>query len=241
MKIALCLHGLFDSTVDMTSKGLDGFNHIKKNILDGNDVDIFIHSWEVEKENEINELYNPKRSTYEHQIDFQKIADSRGLNSLSNTPRLPKNVLSHLYSVTKSVSLPYKENKKYDIVVKARFDLGRINRLTSGPGQMNPYPVQCINFSTKILNDKIYMANWQHFHMGPADMWFYGSFDIMRNFINLYESLMDEMYIGSEYHKFATSIENNPGDLSNAIAFYKYWMIKNNLWENRINLDTEWE
>ena len=85
------------------------------------------------------------------------------------------------------------------------------------------------------------MANWQHFHMGPADMWFYGSFDIMRNFINLYESLMDEMYIGSEYHKFAISIENNPGDLSNAIAFYKYWMIKNNLWENRINLDTVWE
>jgi len=241
MKIALCLHGLFDSTTDMASKGLDGFNHIKKNILDGNDVDIFIHSWEVEKENEINELYNPKKSIYEPQINFQKIADSRGLNSLKNTPRLPKNVLSHLYSVTKSVSLPYEESKNYDIVIKARFDLGRINRLTSGPGQMNPYPVQCINFSTNISNDKIYMANWQHFHMGPADMWFYGSFDIMRNFINLYESLVDEMYIGSEYHKFATSIENNTGDLSNAIAFYKYWMIKNNLWENKINLDTEWE
>lgn len=241
MKVALCLHGLFDSTTDMTSKGLDGFNHIKKNILDGNDVDIFIHSWEIEKEDEINSLYNPKKSIYEPQIDFQKIADSRGLNSLSNTPRLPKNVLSHLYSVTKSVSLPYKESKKYDIVVKARFDLGRINRLTSGPGQMNPYPVQCINFKTNIVSDKIYIANWQHFHMGPADMWFYGSYDVMKNFTNLYENLESEMYIGSEYHKFAISIENNPGDLSNAIAFYKYWMIKNNLWDNRIALDTVWE
>ena len=30
MKVALCLHGLFDSLTDLNSKGIDGFNHIKK-------------------------------------------------------------------------------------------------------------------------------------------------------------------------------------------------------------------
>ena len=44
MKIALCLHGMFDSSMDTTSNGLDGFAHIKKHILDKGDVDVFIHS-----------------------------------------------------------------------------------------------------------------------------------------------------------------------------------------------------
>jgi hypothetical protein len=49
------------------------------------------------------------------------------------------------------------------------------------------------------------------------------------------------MKIDSEFHKFATDIEGNKGDLSNAIAFYKWWMMKTDLWDNRINLDTIWE
>ena len=85
------------------------------------------------------------------------------------------------------------------------------------------------------------MANWQHFHMGPADMWFYGSPSIMKDFIGLYNSLDGEMYAGSNFHKFAKKIENNEGDLSNAIAFYKWWMIQNGMWNKRINLNTTWE
>ena len=84
------------------------------------------------------------------------------------------------------------------------------------------------------------MANWDHFNMGPADMWFYGSKDIMKNFEYLFSFLEKEMYIDSEYHNFATSIENNKGDLSNSIAFYKYWMLKTGLWDKKVNLDTTW-
>jgi hypothetical protein len=85
------------------------------------------------------------------------------------------------------------------------------------------------------------MANWQHFNMGPADMWFYGSPKIMNPFTSLYKSVENNMKLDSEFHKFATSIENNPNDLSNSIAFYKWWMIKNGLWDKRIKLDTIWE
>lgn len=241
MKVALCLHGLFDSLTDENSKGLDGYNHIKKNILDVVDTDVFVHSWEIEKIDEITKLYNPKSSIFEAQKDFTNIINKNKLNTLSAPPRPPFSVLSHLYSVTESMNLAFNSDVEYDIIIKARFDLGRINRRTSGPGKGNPYPVQCINFQTDIEKDKIYMANWQHFHMGPADMWFYGSSKVMNPFTTLYKSVEKNMKLGGEFHQFATSIEGNPNDLSNAIAFYKWWMIGNGLWNKKIKLDTIWE
>jgi hypothetical protein len=241
MKIALCLHGLFDSTQDSTSNGLDGREYIQKHILDKGDVDVFIHGWDLEKQGLIEALYHPKSAIFEEQKDFSNLIKERGLDELKGTPRSPQSVLSHLYSVTKVMELPFQQNERYDVVIKARFDLGRINRNTSGPGLGNPYPVQCINFNPNIEADKIYMANWNHFHMGPADMWFYGSEQTMNHFKNLYQTLEEQMVIGSDFHKFATEIDGNEGDLSNSIAFYKWWMIQNGLWENRINLETIWE
>ena len=241
MKIALCLHGLFSSTQDQTSSGFDGYQHIKKHILDKGDVDVFVHSWEEDKSDLIEGMYNPKQIVFEEQKDFSDIIKERGLDLLEGCPRSPQSVLSHLYSVSEVMKLPFQSNQRYDVVVKARFDLGRINRNTSGPGLGNPYPVQCINFNPNIESDKIYMADWNHFHMGPADMWFYGSEQTMNHFKNLYQTLEEKMYIGSDFHHFATEIEGNSGDLSNSIAFYKWWMIQNGLWENRINLETKWE
>jgi hypothetical protein len=241
MKVALCLHGLFNSTTDETSNGHDGYTHIKKHILDVHDTDVFIHSWEVDKSHQISSLYNPKLSIFQTQFNFDSVIKNNKLNTLHNPPRPPFNVLSHLYSVTESINLAFQEKTKYDIIIKARFDLGRINRKTSGPGLGNPYAVQCINLKTDIIKDKIYMANWNHFHMGPADMWFYGSPSVMKYFTTLYESLKKNMKVGSKFHQFATSIEGNSGDLSNAIAFYKWWMIENGLWDNKINLETQWE
>jgi hypothetical protein len=241
MKIALCLHGLFSSTQDQNSSGFDGYQHIKKHILDKGDVDVFVHSWEEDKSDLIDGMYNPKQMVFEEQRDFSDIVKERGLDLLEGCPRSPQSVLSHLYSVSEVMKLPFQSNQRYDVVVKARFDLGRINRNTSGPGLGNPYPVQCINFNPNVEADKLYNANWNHFHMGPADMWFYGSEQTMNHFKNLYQTLEEKMYIGSDFHHFATQIEGNSGDLSNSIAFYKWWMIQNGLWENRINLETKWE
>ena len=70
MKVALCLHGLFNSTTDRSSLGSDGYEHIKKHILDVVDTDVFIHSWEVDKIGRINELYKPTSASYQHQLDF---------------------------------------------------------------------------------------------------------------------------------------------------------------------------
>ena len=242
MKIALCLHGLFDSVTDKTSSGLAGKDYIQKHILSRGEVDVYIHSWEMEKRALIETLYAPAKAIFEPQRDFTDLVKRGGLDSLKECPRPPQSVISHLYSVTEAMKLPYQQTEKqYDIVIKSRFDLGRINRNTSGPGLGNPFSVQCINLQTDIQPGRLYMANWNHFHMGPADMWFYGSPKVMSSFHTLYDDLAAQMYIGSDFHRFAKAIEGNDGDLSNAVAFYKWWMIQNGIWENRINLNTVWE
>ena len=241
MKIALCLHGLFDSLTDTSSKGLDGYYHIKKNIIDNHDVDVYLHSWNSDNNKEIINLYNPTEFIFEDQLDFTEIINNRNINSLNRFTRPPQNVLSHFYSIDKVFNLLYSSNKKYDVVIKSRFDLGRINRDTSGPGKLNPYSVQCINFNQNITSDKIYMANWQHFHMGPADMWFYGDYNTMKNFTTIFGDLDNQFYLNSDFHKFATTIEGNKGDLSNSVAFLKWWMMSKEMWENKITLDTFWE
>ena len=46
MKIALCLSGYFDSLTDLSSKGIDGFDHLKRHVFSKGDVDVYIHSWD---------------------------------------------------------------------------------------------------------------------------------------------------------------------------------------------------
>ena len=95
MRIALCLHGLFDSLTDSSSKGLDGYHHIKKNILNNHNVDIYLHSWNSDKNDEIINLYKPIDFIFEDQVDFTEKINGRNINFLRNSPRPPKNVLSH--------------------------------------------------------------------------------------------------------------------------------------------------
>lgn len=242
MKIALCLHGMFDSLTDPNSKGLDGFNHIKNRIFNKGDVDVYIHSWSMDCKDEILNLYQPKKYIFEKQKDFSDIINSRNLNLLNGWPRSPFSVLSHFYSISECFKLLYKNNEfEYDIVIKARFDLGRINRHTSGPGKMHPYPVQCINVVDNIVSGRLYTAFWEYFDMGPADMWFYGTPGVMSKFVDLYSSFDKDFYLYGDFYNFAKLIENNPGNLSNAIVYYKYWTIKNKMWKDKIAVNTEWE
>lgn len=225
MNIALCLHGLFDSATDSSSKGIDGYKHIKKNILDNNNVDIFIHNWQQEKQNQITSLYKPKKAIFEKQINFDSLIVERNLHLLTNNPRSPQSVLSHFYSIQKVFELCYSDNIKYDIIIKSRFDLGRINRNTS-----KEYPVQCINFNRNLDMSYFYMADWPRFNCGPADMWFYSGYNNMQKFISIYDELLKNFYLKSKLHDYAYNIENNYGDLSNSIIFYKFWLEKNGLW-----------
>jgi hypothetical protein len=58
--------GKSGDTEKSSSDVLDiAFNHVKKHILDVNDIDIFIHSWDVDLKEEIVSLYKPKGSKFE--------------------------------------------------------------------------------------------------------------------------------------------------------------------------------
>jgi hypothetical protein len=225
-KVALCLHGYFDSRMDHTSKGSDGYNHIKKNILDKADVDVFIHSWQPELEKHIREVYNPTGAIFEPQVDFSSKVDELKLSHMppdSPLGRSPATILSHFYSIQKCFSLV--DFSKYNLVIKSRFDLGRINRNTSGPGKHNPYPVQCINFDPTVAPYRLYMADWQYFDDGPADMWFYGAPEIMKHFTTLYDDVQ----------------ENLNETKVNAIQQLKWWMEHKDIWSLRQPLRSEWE
>jgi hypothetical protein len=240
MKIALCISGYFNSFTDLTSNGFDGFQHIKKHILDNHNVDVYIHSWDVMNKDTIETLYKNwlVDSKFELQIDFNDVIERNGLNSLVG-PRPITSLFSHLYSVQQSYKLVYDSNKKYDAVFGTRFDVGRINRNTSGPGLGNPHPVQCINLLNSIEQDKIYMANWQYFESeGPCPFWLYGSYDFMKPFCKIYNFCENEFKLNSEYENICGDYD---GGMVNVTKMYKWFMIKNNMWESKVKLDTIWE
>jgi len=241
MKIALCLHGYFNSPKDKNSFGLDGYEHIKKHILDGNNVDVYIHSWDLESRDVINKLYNNliKDSIFEPQIDFKPLFNRNGLDKFKPHGTPFWNVFSQYYSVQKCFELLLKSNIDYDCVIKSRFDLGRINRNSSGIGGRNPYAVQCINFNTNFNMNKFYTADWQYLESeGPADMWFYSNLENMKHFSNIFNLLSNDIRVDSEYEYWCGS---NDGGIVNAIKGWKWFLIQTGLWDKKELLPTYWE
>mgnify|MGYP001812543692 CR=1 FL=1 len=245
MKIALALSGYFDSKRDSSSLGLDGFNHIKNRILDNNNVDVYIHSWDLENRNVIEDLYGPwiKESVFEEQINFKPAFYDNELDKypIRQGVTMFWNVFSQFYSIQQTFKLI---EEHYDVAIKARFDLGRINRQSSGPfNRNNPYAVQCINFDSSLDMSQIYMAKWQQSYLdneGPADMWFYSGWENMQNFCRLYDIARSDVRYNSEYAKWAIESSNDP-HVTNTIKAWKWFFIKTGLWDKKFLLDTEWE
>jgi len=253
MKVALCLSGYFSSQKDKSSLGKDGFEHIKANILSKADVDVYMHCWNDDKKNEIEELYAPfiKASKFEKQIDFKTVFHDNGLDKypIHGTPFY--NIFSQFYSIQESFKLLYQNNfRQYDFVIKSRFDLGRINRKNTSPiidlynrvrGNGRIYPVQCINFDPSLDNNNIYFPKWAKHRIdseGLADMWYYSSTINMKKFLCIYDFMINEIVANSEYTDWAS---NERGGPLNAIKALKYFLIKNELWDEVELLKTKWE
>lgn len=236
MKIALCLHGKFDSLTDSSSKGNDGYKHIKNRILSKCDPDVFVHSWDEHEKENILKLYKPKCYKFQKQINFSPLTQHLGI--IPNPPRTPNTILSHFYSVSESIRLAC-EQDDYDIIIKARFDLGRINRKTSGPhNKNNPYPVQCINFDPSLDMNLLHIANWQYLETdGPSDMWFYSSGRNMQHLKDLYNFTLKCFELNSDYVKSLKTLN----DLPNAIKLYKAFYIEKKIWDKKNPLETTFE
>ena len=241
MKIALGLSGYFNSPKSPNSFGEDGFEYIKKHILNGNTVDVFIHSWDISNKDIIERLYDNliKDSIFETQIDFKPIFNQNGLDKFPSHGTPFWNIFSQYYSIQKSFELMIKSEVNYDCVIKSRFDLGRINRDTSGKGGVNPYPVQCINFNPNLDMNNFYIADWQYLETeGPADMWFYSNYENMRNFGDVFNILSNDIKAGSPYETWAGGTD---GGIVNGIKGWKWFLTKTKLWDKKQPLQSVWE
>lgn len=119
MKVALCLSGKVGGV-----KGKDGrgdiidfelcYDHYKQHLLDRFDCDIFYHTWSIEQEKQLKDLYQPCAAKSEKQIQFSPPTRRFCLQSKWYSNRAStwmKRQHEHLH------------NFKYDWVIVSRFDL----------------------------------------------------------------------------------------------------------------------
>ena len=131
MKIALCLHGLV-GTDDKYGKGNKiinhkvGYRHFKEHVMDVNDqVDVFIHTWSVDKKDALVETYDPKAIKAEPQ-------PKTGLDKYNTTTHSPGGSVNtaglhanycRWKSVKEVVSMVNSSQTEYDWILLTRFDI----------------------------------------------------------------------------------------------------------------------
>ena len=203
MRIALCLSGYFGSTADPNSDGAEGFNYIKKTLLDLYNIDVFIHTWDEKREKEIKSLYKKwiKNITVQPQYSFEeevKLIPDDEFKKNGTTPSTPFLTLSQAYGRKQSLLLKKKyeeeNNFKYDCVIYSRFDLG-IRDLHA----KEMYRCCEIVFSTKLDMSYFYTKFWDQLNQGFADMWLYSSSKNMDIYSTYYDKLFEYLKLDSKY------------------------------------------
>ena len=228
-KVALCLSGKIGNTKGKSGNHksdvrilMKGYEHYKRHIIDKNDVDIFIHSWDVELKKDIEMLYKPKKIIVEKQIKFKIPNYVKGVGKLNFIRhRRKQNHYSRWYSnkIVNKIRNEYEINNnfKYDFVMTTRFDLaferdvifenysnknfyaGRFSSLEDNKGndlfQCGRGSIyEMLNRGEKIdhLNHNTY--GYPKDNKGLIDLWFFSNSDDSTLFNNLYDHL-------NEYNK----------------------------------------
>lgn len=189
MKIALCLHGLIGSTKGKNGDLLGGSEEVLKhsfrhnsNFILADNVDVFIHSWSTELEEDILSKYSPKSSIIEPQIQFEVPAYIKANN---------KRAFAHLsrwYSYRESVRLKAEyelaTGVEYDYVLVQRFDLCWNTR---------------IDFSS-LDNTKFYVGHGGLDNKREwSDRWFISNSKDADKFATMYDMLPTYMGPGGEF------------------------------------------
>jgi hypothetical protein len=217
MKIALCLTGILGG-----SKGKAGdksgdskqilnlaYPHFQRHILSQNDVDVFIHSYDVDLEEDIRAVFKPKASVFEEETLTYDIPAH-----LDNTKRVQQH-FSRWNSIQEAVRLQDFFSKsfdtKYDLVMVSRFDLAWVKDVDFS--QLDP--------------NYFYVANWfQHHNSEPMgypngqyakslqDCWFIASPEKMLEFSNIYDDIPQFTLENKELSAYK-------GISNHRLAFYK--------------------
>lgn len=122
-KLALCLSG-------QPRSYFDAYQYVKKNLLDHFNVDVFVHSWrnssklvQLKTFEEINSIYSPIFLLFDNPLGDTINSDL----SVPNASHPAHFCTSMFYSIHRSDHLrtvsEISSNKKYDFVIRSRFDL----------------------------------------------------------------------------------------------------------------------
>ena len=136
MKVAVCLSGLigsltgkWDKTIEDCANPKISHKTFRECILSYNkDVDVFIHTWSIDKKHTLIELYNPKSISAESQNLFNKgqLSDY-GLPRRSKHKQYRFNSFSKWNSLYKTLKLKHEcetdNSFKYDCVFVSRLDM----------------------------------------------------------------------------------------------------------------------
>ncbi len=224
MRIALCFYGLVGSQTKKDGVGvtldpavayqLNNENIISNNKKLGHDVDVFIHSWSHEKEDELVKLYNPKSYQIENQIEFpdsKKIAYNRDFSEklmmLRSVIKNPKGLAqlfvdkkkeafraySRWYSNKSVLDLKKNYEKEhgfvYDCVMVLRLDVGFYSSLNLCDLDMSKFYVSNWNVSPTRVNNYTYDQENHNLNEGFLDFWFISNSSNMDQFATLYDDI----------------------------------------------------
>ncbi len=214
MKVAICFNGLVGSTKGKSEQLIGDFNTCfeissklyKEHILEKNDVDIFVHSWSTDLEEEILEAYNPKKYIIEEQLKF----DIPEYIEPVGSDYVRKHTHYSLWNSRKKViqlkSEYEKENNfKYDCVMLARFDMAWQTDLIFE--EHDPQYFWTQKWPKKILNGHMlkdidywrlsdqnldFETQWwgyPHNDEGLLGMWFFSNSENIDKFVTIYDLL----------------------------------------------------
>lgn len=219
MKVAICFYGLVGSALDKNGVGLQldpkiAWDLNKKNIIDPNNADVFIHSWSYESKDTLEKLYQPRRSLIEPQREFpesiklvkniefkQKIKEA-ALN-FYNRPRLRTIQLerqkeafraySRWYSSQQAIKLKsdYEIEKgfKYDAVMVLRLDVGFYKPVLFKSYDLKKFYAS--HWNDYPNKDNKFQMNYENHNLnaGFLDFWFFSNTENMDQFGALFNSI----------------------------------------------------
>lgn len=208
MKTALCLFGVVGGTTGKAGQSLAstdvlkiGAEYYHKNLIDLNNTDVFVHTWNVDLQKQIEKRYTPKNAIFETQKTFVIPPYVRG-----NLQR-KQNHYSRWYSSAKAIELAIQYDK-YDTIMVSRFDIAWSKPVNFADYQNDNFYVG--QWSTLLQNGqdlfqggrgKIYeqpelvkqciymLKGYPYDKSGLLDFWFFSNQKNMEEFAKLYNNL----------------------------------------------------
>tara|TARA_X000000368_G_scaffold416174_1_gene409491 strand:+ start:7025 stop:7783 length:759 start_codon:yes stop_codon:yes gene_type:complete len=234
MNIALCISGYF---TNKNNDNLLEYNHIYDYIINNIDknkhkLDIFIHSFDIKSEHNIRKKYPEcKKCIIEPQINFRNkltpnnIIFEKTLDlNIFPYPITLNSQLSFMYSRKQSINMALEEQMEYNLIIWCRFDM--CIRFKKPYNKCNPSKLILPNISEIEVN-KLYIADWEHFHSGYSDHWFFSNPEIMKKIGNIYDELYNYYQVDSEFYKHAMSLTkkyNNNGFMANSHTIHEFYL-----------------